>query len=463
MTDKPENKDSDKNTQDMDLEAQLDALLSDLEEVDPQSVPADLRKKPGNAGAKPVEPRPEPEPVAEAEPEAQPVAADAEPVPAPTTEIEEQEEEPPAQPMAASEDSSQAKKPKMGLDLETIASMASNLLDEQIESTIESASNVIDRVEGEAKAEADAAATEQAAKESTEAAFESKTGGAVDNDVLGEQLAALMQDMQTMNSETEAEAEQAEAVSQTSAVVEASVEADDLTASMESASELEDEPGAVSIEQIDAMLAESAEQALASGDESDQPVPGTDEILAAQAEAEDRAAEESAQAMAAVEAQPEPVTTGQVAEPEPAPIPTEAVTEAAEAPQPVPVQSFDASAEDVARELDNDSAAETKAAIPAPKPVPVAAQAVASTNVSQQAVADASDDNAGQEQDGPVESEMVIKESGLAKAERMLLRLCRRINHPLQRLSPEMRDTVGYVGILTTAVALFMIAFGLIF
>ena len=44
-----------------------------------------------------------------------------------------------------------------------------------------------------------------------------------------------------------------------------------------------------------------------------------------------------------------------------------------------------------------------------------------------------------------------------------LYRICGKINRPLGRLSPEMRDTVGYVGVVTTALGFFIFLHGLLF
>jgi hypothetical protein len=65
----------------------------------------------------------------------------------------------------------------------------------------------------------------------------------------------------------------------------------------------------------------------------------------------------------------------------------------------------------------------------------------------------------GEEQDVAV----VTKPGNLHKAERAMFHLCRTVNRPLNRLSPEMRDNIGYVGVLTTGLGLFWVLFGVIF
>ncbi len=63
----------------------------------------------------------------------------------------------------------------------------------------------------------------------------------------------------------------------------------------------------------------------------------------------------------------------------------------------------------------------------------------------------------------PEPLEVVVDEAGLKKAEHALLRICGKINRPLNHLSPEMRETVGWVGVVTLGLGLFMFVFGLLF
>jgi hypothetical protein len=174
--------------------------------------------------------------------------------------------------------------------------------------------------------------------------------------------------------------------------------------------------GAVSIEQIDAMLAESAEQAIEQEPEPVDEVPGTDEILAAQALEED----------AQQQAQEQPIAPprAETKKPEPAPEP---------APQPV-----GATASDVADELDEDDLPTPAAATPARAYQP-------------------------DPDDAFEPAAVVIHESALKNAEQRLLFICGKINRPLNRLSPEMKDTVGWVGVVTLGFSLVVILYGLVF
>ena len=83
VTDKHEHPEGHANEQDQSLEAQLDALLDDLEATEPEMVPKDLRKQQpeskahqpvADKPAKPADPTPAPQPVASEVPKPQPVA-----------------------------------------------------------------------------------------------------------------------------------------------------------------------------------------------------------------------------------------------------------------------------------------------------------------------------------------------------------------------------------------------------
>jgi hypothetical protein len=386
LTDNPEHPGQSPNPQDENLEAQLDELIGDLEAVDPQSVPPDLRKNKSEPEAEPAPAAPEPVEAAQDEP--QPV---------------------PAVPEASDEAGSP---PKQELDIESVASMAANLLDQQIESTIESASQVKD----------------DAPAEPVPATPEPAVSGATSNDELGDQIQALLDDIQSQGAEPEPEPAAAEepqpepAPAEPQPVAAAPVDEPDA------------DSGAVSIEQIDAMLAESAEQALESEPEAPEHVPGTDEILAAQAEAE--AAEAAAKASVEAEA-------GAIEEATP----------------PQPAQAFEAGAEDVARELDADEQAEPAPAAAEPQASDVFASAA---EPQAEPTAEAVPESAAE----PAETEapaVVVDKSALQRAERSMLRVCYRINRPVQRLSPEIRNTVGYVGVLTTGVGAVLFLYGVLF
>ena len=526
----------------MDLEAQLDHLLNDLEEVEPDAVPVDLRKN------KPPE---TPQPPEAAEPEPAPIDAEAD---AQT-----------AEPAAAAEDAAAAEAPaEQGLSADTIAAMASDLLDSQIDSTIEAASVEATPEEPAAAPEAPeisqtvqhepepvpvdagpepepikplsedelasqldslltqvqnptAVPTEPGAgspvSESTEAqeaaaeaVTESQTpepAKSLSEDDLASQLDSLLAEVKNPGAAKEsvgeaADAVEAAAVSEPDTATPAkSLSEDDLasqldslltqvqnpTAAAEAAST--DEPTAetagsniesieptevvagtdtaaededastVSIDQIDAMLAETAEQAIEHGPapETDIP-PGTDEVLAAQAKAEEEA-EARAQADRDA-AEPVPVPAEAASAPEPEPVPVPAPVEASEPdpvavePQPVPVEAGavaagGASAADVANELDNDAQASGQP----------------DNGLTEAAFAEPFQGEDGHEafDDGQVH----VNHSGLKKAEFALLMICSKVNKPLNRLSPEMRDSVGYAGLATTGLAFFMLIYGVLF
>ena len=414
LTENPEQPEDQVNQQDESLEAQLDALLSELEAVDPQSVPADLRKNTEESEPTPVEPESQAQPVPEPVPQPAPIAA---------------------------EDTSQADlPPKQELEHESIASMASNMLDKQIEATIEAASGVTESTDTQPQATADEPAP----------ASEPKPSDGLSEDALGDQINALLNDVQAQSTQTEAAPEpepapvaEAEptpeqipepAPVQTQPVAATPADTDEGTAESGEPTDA----GAISIQQIDAMLAESAEQAIETEPEAGEHVPGTDEILATQAQAE--ASEVEAQATAASEAQAIEAS----AEPQPT-------------PEPTPVQSFEAGADDVARELDEDVQPQPVAAEPAPAPAASAVFEAAVEETSQAPAGEARPDET------PKPPAVVVDEAGLKKAEHTLLRICGKINRPLYRLSSEMRDLVGWVGVVTLGLGLFMFLFGLIF
>ena len=476
----------------MDLEAQLDHLLNDLEEVEPDAVPVDLRKN------KPPE---TPQPPEAAEPEPAPIDAEAD---AQT-----------AEPAAAAEDAAAAEAPaEQGLSADTIAAMASDLLDSQIDSTIEAAS--VDAAPEEPAAAPEAPEVSQTVQHEPEpvpvdAGPEPEPIKPLSEDELASQLDSLLTQVQNptavptepgagspVSESTEAQEAAAEAVTESQTPEPAqSLSEDDLasqldslltqvqnpTAAAEAASTdeptagaaeadidsaepaevvastdaaIEDEDaGAVSIDQIDAMLAETAEQAIEHGPapETDIP-PGTDEVLAAQAKAEEEA-EARAQADRDA-AEPVPVPAEAASAPEPEPVPVPVPVEASEPepvavePQPVPVEAGavaagGASAADVANELDNDAQASGQP----------------DNGLTEAAFAEPFQGEDGHEafDDGQVH----VNHSGLKKAEFALLMICSKVNKPLNRLSPEMRDSVGYAGLATTGLAFFMLIYGVLF
>ncbi len=434
----------------MDLEAQLDSLLERLEETDPVSVPTDLRHQPPEPEPPaPVAPVPEPaEPVAEAsQAQPEPLAAsedavvpeqaadgDAQPPPAAAADpVSAQDAQPvstqEAQPDAGQE-TGQVNEAVKGNDPESIASMASGLLDQQIDATIDAATAPSDQGDGGAEPQASA---EPAEPEKAQA--ESKPSGSLSEDDLASQIQGLLNDVQGKDKDATPPQEPvaaAEPAAGAEAPPAAPPEAEPVEAVADAATEAPSETGAVSIDQIDEMLADSAAQAIQKEAPPVSRVPGTDEVLAAQDEAEAKA-QQDAQAQEPTEPQP---ATPVPAQPQP-------VGEAAQA-KPEPVQSQGASAADVAKELNED--AQAQPAEPAPVPVGDPEPQAQPVGVAQATPA-----------------EVVIKTGNLHKAEHALRRVCGTINRPLKRLSPEMRDAVGYVGVLTTAVAMFVIAFGMLF
>lgn len=433
----------------MDLEAQLDSLLKRLEETDPASVPTDLRHQPPEPEApvpEPAEPTPA-EPVAEAsqaqpEPPAagedavvpeQAAAEDAQPPPATAADpVSAQDAQPvstqEAQPDAGQK-TGQVNEAVKGNDPESIASMASGLLDQQIDATINAATAPSDQGDGGAEPQASAEPAEP-----QKAQAEPKPSVSLSEDDLAGQIQGLLDEVQKKDKDTipPREPVAAEPAAGAEAPPAAPPEAEPVEAVADAATEAPSETGAVSIDQIDEMLADSAAQAIQTEAPPVSRVPGTDEVLAAQDEAEAKA-QQDAQAQEPTEPQP---ATPVPAQPQP-------VGEAAQA-KPEPVQSQGASAADVAKELNED--AQAQPAEPAPVPVGDPKPQAQPVGVVQATPA-----------------EVVIKTGNLKKAEHALRRVCGTINRPLKRLSPEMRDAVGYVGVLTTAVAMFVIAFGMLF
>ncbi len=402
LADNPTQPEDKASPQDQDLEAQLDDMLDRLEDADPQPV-----------APEPVEYKPT-EPVSDS---SDPVVAEDEagvedtPVPA-----------------------EQAASP---LDPDTISSMTNDLLSAQIDSTIEAA-------EAEARIEA------FAADEPLHDPIQPDPTEVSGEDGLDEQIQGLLNDVQKQDAtadEADTDAPQteivetpdaqapdaaAEAVEPTEVVAEVPEEA--AVAATEQA--LDDDAGAVSIDQIDAMLAESAAEAIEHGPEPEADIPpGTDEVLAAQAKAEQEA---EARAKADRDAaEPMPIPTAVTSEPEPSEAqPTQPEPVATE---PVPVASEGASAQDVANELDNDAQSPVK-------PVKDPAEAAFAEPAP-----------------GEATEPVVINRSGLKKAEYALLMICSKINKPLNRLSPELRDSVGYAGVVTTGLAFFMLIYGVLF
>ena len=550
MSDNPTQPEGEPSAQDMDLEAQLDHLLNDLEEVEPDAVPVDLRK---NKPPETPQPPEAAEPPESAEPEPAPVDAGAD---AQT-----------AEPAAAAEDAAAAEAPaEQGLSADTIAAMASDLLDSQIDSTIEAASvdaapeepaaapenpEVSQTVqhepepvpvdagpepepikplsEDELASQLDSLLTQvqnptavptepgvgspvsestEAEEAAAEAVTESQTpepAKSLSEDDLASQLDSLLAEVKNPDAAKASAGEVADAVETAGAAAAEpetatpakSLSEDDLasqldslltqaqnpTAAAEAASTDEPTAGAaeadidsaepaevvastdtaaededastVSIDQIDAMLAETAEQAIEHGPapETDIP-PGTDEVLAAQAKAEEEA-EARAQADRDA-AEPVPVPAEAASAPEPEPVPVPVPVEASEPepvavePQPVPVEAGavaagGASAADVANELDNDAQASGQP----------------DDGLAEAAFAEPFQGEDGHEavDDGQVH----VNHSGLKKAEFALLMICSKVNKPLNRLSPEMRDSVGYAGLATTGLAFFMLIYGVLF
>ncbi len=463
MTDTPEQPEDDARSQDMDLESQLDSLLERLEEADPKTVPADLRHPPEELQPAEAATEPAPEPVAESvpsqpEPDAKPPSE--EPAPQPVGESPQ-----PAAAMVDPADSGVDEKPAKptgGFDLDTIAAMAADLLNNQVDQTIDAASKPADpapapqQADGPAQPVAestdDAPSTEPVAATPDEPAKpqpssdqpDAKAASLTEDDLAG-QIQSLLNDVKQQDqapappAETDKPAEPvAEAPSQPDtpqAQEQAVVDQSPDTDADQVPEPAQAEEPAVSIDQIDSMLAESAEQAIEQdADEAGEPteaahVPGTDEVLASQAQAEERAE---------LEAKAQAELSAQASTQDQAPAP-------ADEPQPAAVPSAGATAQDVAAELDQDAQA-----------VPVAAE-----------VADAGDSQGDETEPQPVSAApspaVVIKQGNLAKAERTLRKVCGVINSPLRRVSPELRDTVGYVSILILGSALSLLAFGLLF
>ncbi len=413
----------------MDLEAQLDDLLHRLEEVDPESVPADLRQhKPEEPVVEPVAAEPKEPEVVEAEAVAEPVAAETEAKSEAEAEAEaemiaQQVATDAVNPEAVVEKSDTGGKEKESagigesLDLDALGSMVTDLLDKQIDSKIEAA------CEPEPEPTPAAGIEEEAKPEAVVA---------VSEDDLASQIQGLLDDVQAKGVDAvtskEPEAQAAQDVTEPEPVEPEPVETMAGTEEATSQAESPEDAGAVSIDQIDAMLAESAEQAIEHGPEVEAGVPGTDEVLAAEAKAEQEAeARAQAKRESAEQVVPEPVS-----ETEPEPI---------SATEPQAVEAIGASAADVANELDEEAQA-VGVSIPADEAgEPVSAEPVGVD----------------------VPEAVIINHSGLKKAEHALLQVCGKINRPLNGLSPEMRDTVGYAGVVTTALAMFMFIYGVLF
>lgn len=414
MTDKPEHPEDQTSEQDQSLEAQLDALLDDLEATEPEMVPKDLRKHqpqtptPKPVATEPADKNPDPEPITSMassmlDKQIEDTIAQAE---------QKQPHTPPAEPepipQAGESKPAQATPKKKGLDLESIASMASNLLDQQIE-------DMVAETTQPALAENAAEAPDTAQDEPT------KPNVSLSEDELGAQIQALLNHVQKQpdfGEDPSDETPEPQALTEDNpepvpVPVQASEES---TQAPEEFTADPSEAGAVSIEQIDAMLAESAEQAIEQEPEPVAEVPGTDEILAAQALEEDTQKQD--------QDEPAPQHRAETEEIKPAPEP---------APQPI-----GATASDVANELDEDD-------LPAPA-------AVTPAEAYQPDPDDAFEPAA-----------VVIHQSALKKAEQTLLHICGKINRPLNRLSPEMKDTVGWVGVVTLGFSLVVILYGLVF
>jgi len=403
VTDQPEQPEGQADNQELSLDEQLDALIKRLEEVEPSLVPADLRQNP------PQEPTPAQEPAPEPQPAAEPVTAEAtpdtpeEPDAPQDAGLEAQldtllneispetpaatEQEPAPKPVEA------VKAVDTEVDLDSVEQLASDLIDQQIDSAT------------------------QPDKQPEETEAKPTESVTLSEDDLSSQIESLLKDAQLTGS---GEAPPAEPVKAEPPAAEAEPK---LAQTVPQTPDTSADPapaegsGSASIEQIDAMLADSAEQAIEKASTetvAETPrVPGTDEVLAQQAKAE-----EEAQAQK------------QSAEP---PTP----------PETAPVQTAGATAEDVARELDEDAEA-------SPQKTPEQAQTV--TEPQQPA-----------EVGAPTEVTAVTKPGNLRKAERAMFYLCKTINRPANFLSPEMRDNIGYVGVLTTAVGCFVLLYGVLF
>ena len=503
LADNPEQPEGDASEQDLDLDAQLDHLLGDLEEAEPQLVPADLRKNPPEEPAE-AEVAEEPETPTESQAEAQ-------------TESEAEQPQPEPVPVEAP---TPAPISEQGLDAETIAAMAEDLLTAQIDSTIDSASTqapteqpdtqaaqpepqpietepqpvpiqalsdkdlagqldtLLNEVqnpgaaasEPTAQAQADespavvnetpaeeASVTEmpdveaQAAQiaEAVTEPTESKSAKALSEDDLANQIQNLLNDVQNPGAAASEPTAQTQADEAPAPVSEP---AEPTPVAAEAASTSDEDAGAVSIDQIDEMLAESASQAIEHGPEPEADIPpGTDEVLAAQDVAEQEAKARSQPAPDSAEPQPIPAETPTEAESQPEPVPMPVQAESAE-PQPVAeeptpeaVVSQGASAADVASELDNDPQSVTQS------DDELTEAAFAEILQGEQPIAD------------PDTAEVVINQSRLKMAERALLMICSKVNKPLNNLSSEMRDSIGYAGVVTTGLAVFMLLYGVIF
>jgi len=419
LTDKPEHPDGPASEQDQSLEAQLDALLDDLEAAEPQMVPKDLRKHkpeptaPQPVAQEPAQPAPTPSP-AEAQPKPAKKGLDLDEIAALASSMLDNQIEqtiaaakpkeadtPPAQPQPRPQAVETPEKPaKKGLDLESIASMASNLLDKQINDMVAESAGANPAPPTALASDAESTATDAPAP--GPAPGPDVTSKALGEDELSAQIQALLNHVQAQPDFGETGSAK---------------DAPDPAPDTHEAKAPSSGAGAVSIDEIDAMLAESAEHAIQHEPQPVSEVPGTDEILAAQALEED--------AQHPLDAQPAYQPQGWNEKPAPP-------------PTPVVAQPAGATADDVADELDRDD-------IPAPaKPAP--------------AKAHRPDPHDALEPDA-----VTINQSALKKAEKTLLRLCGKVNRPLNRLSPEMKDTVGYVGVVVLLPALCLILYGLVF
>lgn len=449
MTDTPHQPEDPSNTQEMNLEAQLDALLRRLEKVDPATLPADLRKAPAESAAKVPQPNSETESVTE------PISETPTPTPDPDAQTA------PPDPIVASAKPTQAQDGEKKVisktsdaDLESIAAMADNLIDQQINQTPQAASTPDQQATPQAaqgtdepspddKPPASALSPVQAQADESDkpqASAEPPPPAApvsLSEDDLANQIESLLNNVKEQGADAVPPAKPDQPAQ---AAKPEPVAADQPpTASPETPSEVP-QPAAVdqappqasttdgtaSIKDIDSMLAASAQQAIEqdSGEvETSEPptqVPGTDELLAAQSKAE-----------------------LQQAAPQPTEVPAEPQTTA---PQPAqaPGVTAGATAQDVAAELNEDEQQQPTEPVVAAGDDPQTDAQPAPTDQAQDLT-------------------VVIKPGHLRKAERALCHVCGTINKPLGQFSPETRDTVGYVGVVTMAMAIFWIAFGVLF
>ena len=440
MTDETGQPEGQEDNQEKTLAEQLDALLARLEEVEPDLVPLDLRRNPPEPAPEPQAAAPEQEPAAqpadEAEEPSEVVAGTGEPVEITADTSTETQDQPPVSqdagleaqldalltdisppaseptPAPEYEPAEKAKAVETDVDLESVEQLAADLIDQQIDSAVEPQASPAQATPQQVQADETPAEQPAPAEQVPTEAGPGAAASLNEND-LSSQIEALLKDAQQTNSGDAASAEPPTAAEPVAEIEPKPAEA--VTEASRAEPAQVEGAGPVSINQIDEMLADSAEQAIEQASTEPEPanetpyVPGTDEVLAQQAKAEEEA----------LALQP---TAEQPAEPTADEVPAAGAT-----------------AQDVARELDEDAEAPPQTT----EPQPAAAESVAVDEVSEVTV--------------------VTNQGNLRKAERALFHLCKTINSPLKGLSPEMRNTVGWVGVLTGGLGISVLAWGVLF